>query len=217
MRQNKTIPFVALLVVAASACASHETVVASPAQAEPIVVTGSHIQSGTRVPTRLDQAIGKDTPRGQTFTAKVMDPIVDENGEAIIPAQSVVMGRVGDVKAGSGSKPAEVDLVIQSVLVRGVEHPIDARIVATNVEGGKPGVKGSHVAIGAGGGGLLGGILGGWQGAVIGGVTGALAGTAISLGVSGKEAKLPAGTVLVVELQRPISVASLRGPRPAMR
>ncbi len=206
------------LALGVTACAHQGTVVQSPAGAPPpVVVTGSRIPPGTQLVAQLDQPIGKDTRPGTMFTAHVAQPVLDAAGAPIIPDGSVVMGRVADVKSGGRNRPAEVDLVVDRLLVRGVEHPLDARIVATDVEAPKHGIKGSYVGIGAGGGGVLGAIIGGWQGAVIGGIAGAVAGTAVSLGLSGREANLPQGTALAIRLERPIPVAALRGPRPAMR
>jgi hypothetical protein len=196
------------------ACAESTTRVQSPAsEVGPQVVRGNKVPSGTNVLAALDQPIGQDTKPGQVFTAHTVQAVVDSQGAPIIPENSQITGRVADVKSGSSDRPAEVDLVIEKIAANGVDLPVDARIVATDVEAPKHGVKGSHVAIGAGGGGILGGIIGGWQGAVIGGLAGAATGTAVSLGLAQREAKLPVGTVLTVQLTRSIPVAALRGGR----
>jgi hypothetical protein len=214
----KKLAALASLVLGLGACATEkQTQVSSPPAGQPQVVYGDNVGAGTRLTVALDQPIDKNTKPGQTFTARVVEPVVDPNGLPIIGTDSVVMGVVGDVKSGSHDRPAEVDLVVNRLLVAGVQHPLDARIVATDVSGGKPSVKGAHVGVGAAGGGIVGGIIGGWQGAVIGGLAGAATGAAVSLGVSGREASLPVGTTLLVQLDRSIPVAAIRGPRPAAR
>jgi len=203
-----------LAALVLGACAESTTRVQSPpSEVGPQVVHGNRVPSGTNVLVQLDQPIGKDTKPGQVFTTHTVQPVVDSRGVPIIPENSMISGRVADVKSGSGDRPAEVDLVIERIAANGVDLPVDARIVAADVEASKHGVKGSHVAIGAGGGSVLGGILGGWRGAVIGGIAGAATGTAVSLGLSEREAQLPAGTVLTVQLTRSIPVAALRGSR----
>jgi hypothetical protein len=201
-----------------AACGTTETRVASPeGPPAPVVVQGSRIEPGTQLTVQIDQPIGKDTAIGQPYTGRVVQAIVDEAGDPIVPVGSQVQGRVAAIQRAKGKQPAAVDLTVETLQVRGVVHPIDGRIVATDIEASSHGVNGLHVAAGTAGGALLGGILGGWTGAVVGGIAGAITGTAVSLGLSGHEAKLPAGTALVIELKRPIAVAALRGPRAAQR
>jgi hypothetical protein len=169
----------------------------------------------------LDQRISEDTKPGQIFTARVAEPFLDPTGEPIVPADATLLGRVANIRPGKGGHPAEVDLVVDRLLVRGVEHPIEARIVAGDVPAAPVHrrLKGSYVGGGAALGALVGAIAGGWMGAAIGGLAGAGVGVAVSLGMptGATEPNIPEGTAFVVQLDKSIPVAALRAPRPAER
>jgi hypothetical protein len=188
-----------------------------PEGVQPIVVQGDWIQPGTRLVVQLDSSLGTQYSQyGQPYTAHVAVPVVDQNGQTVIPAGSPISGRVVAVQEGQGGQPATIQLTADSVTLGGVQHPISAHIVAADVEASHRGIKGSHVLAGAAGGAVLGGVLAqSARGALIGGALGAGAGALISLGTSKTEANLPAGTAMAIEFDQAINVASLRGPRQA--
>jgi hypothetical protein len=62
------------------------------------------------------------------------------------------------------------------------------------------------VAMGTGGGALLGGLIGGKKGAAIGAAAGGGAGTAVVLSTPGKEVSLPRGSVVALRLQKAVTV-----------
>ena len=67
-------------------------------------------------------------------------------------------------------------------------------------------VVGAGTGIGAG----IGAIAGGGKGAAIGAGTGALIGLADSMLRKGKEIEIPAGTQLVIRLDRPLTITSTK-------
>ena len=88
--------------------------------------------------------------------------------------------------------------------MRGREHQIRASAIDVFKSGGILEEKGT-AGVGAGAGAIVGGILGGVKGAVLGAVIGA--GGAIAA-TDGKDVELPAGSVVRVRFDSPVTVAS---------
>src|SRR5215831_7458282 len=161
-------PF-ALAVISVAACAQQQkTSVRSLPETPSPVISGDQVPPGTKLFVQLEQPIDKTTLPGQRYTAMVAQEVLDTSGEPLIPVGSEVMGRVVNVTAAKGKQPALVDLNVDSLIVRGVMHPITGRIPPTTL-------------------------------------------------LIENAPRLPAGTVLNVEIQSPISVAALRQPRTAQR
>jgi hypothetical protein len=210
---------VAMMIVGLAACAKGTQVNApavggGPTAAEnPTVVQGNTITSGTRLIVQTDQPLGSDNAHvGQSYTAHVVHPVVDGSGQTIIPAGSEIVGRVAELRMGGLNSPAAINLTVDKLQVRGSEHPISAHIAATDVNASHRGVDLTYLLGGGVGGGELGAILGGTTGAPAGTASGAGAGTLISLGTTGREARLPAGTALAVQLDQPLAVRPLLPP-----
>ena len=183
----------------------------------PTVVQGGWIEPGTRLVAQLDSPVGSQYSQpGQPYTAHIVVPVVDEQQQLVIPAGAQVQGRVVGVQEGQGDQPATVQLTADTVVIDGVQHPIQAHIAAADVEASRRGIKGSHVLGGAAGGAVVGGLIGrSARGALIGGALGAGAGALISLGTAKTEENLPAGTAIAIQIDQPINAASLRGRRSA--
>jgi hypothetical protein len=171
------------------------------------VAHGLSVPSGTRLNVELEQGLGKHSSAGQIYTAKVIQPVVDDGGRLIIPAGSEVVGHVRNVQQASGDTPARIHLAVDTLEVNGVDHPLTARFVSVEPEAHKEVESGAVHAAGRGA--VTGLVTGGPPGAVIGGLIGATSGTVISLGrVSGET--LPQGTTLTLEIGRSIPIAALR-------
>jgi len=181
----------------------------APPKLEPLVVEGLSVRRGTELVVTLDQPLGKDSPPGMEYTAKVIQKVVDGKGREIIPVGAQIIGRVTRVSAGSSSEPARIDLTAEKLHVNGVDHPINATYVPTTVPVGKQTLE-QNAKRGAVRGAVL-GILGGPAGVVLGGLSGAAVSTGFSLGTAGRDpAVLPVGTTLTVKLDRSIPVVALR-------
>jgi hypothetical protein len=161
----------AMVVVGAAACATNEpkqtSIRSLPSTPSP-VISGNEIPSGTKLFVQLEQPIDKATQPGQRFTARVAQDILDDSGHALIPVGSELMGFVVSVFPGSDKQPAVVGLNVDSLIVKGLLHPIDGRVATMTLQGTEA-------------------------------------------------PRLPAGTMINVELERPIAVASLQRPRTAQR
>jgi hypothetical protein len=124
-----------------------------------------------------------------------------------IPAGARVIGSVTLVERGGKIKErARLGIRFHMlVFADGTEVPI--RTEAVYREGESPGRESSAKIGGAAvGGAILGAILGGGKGAALGGATGAAGGTAAVMAGGRNAATLPAGTVLTVRLEEPVTV-----------
>jgi hypothetical protein len=180
--------------------------------------TNLSLPAGTPLNVRLQKTLSTQTSkRGDNFTGYVTTPVVD-HGRVVIPAGSTIEGHVTTVrehrrikgKATIGIRPDAV------VLPSGERYPLNAVLVDTNLRDGSdvneegqfkgPGHDGSDLRdllIGSGGGLGIGILSGGAKGGLIGAGIGATASGVYWL-VKTRSATLPAGTLLTMELERPL-------------
>jgi hypothetical protein len=174
---------------------------------------------GTRVSVQLISALSTSADRsGDTFTAKVEDPIFAE-GMEVVPAGSTLRGHVTFVKPpGRVKGKAEMRLVADGILLKdGREYMFTGEL--TNSDESSVKVKGSEgtiqgkgksakqaakesgigAAIGAGGG----AIAAGGTGALYGVGIGAVAGLIHALATHNKDVVLQSGTELAFVLTSP--------------
>jgi peptidoglycan hydrolase-like protein with peptidoglycan-binding domain len=156
---------------------------------------------------------------GDKFIATVTVPVY-VNGQTVIPAGSVIEGRVTQVTPArrmsrSGMIAIDFDDLIfpngtRVDLVGGLTStdPQTRRRIDDEGRVSAEGNKRVPVFIGGGGaiGAVLGGIAGGGRGAVLGGITGAAAGGAAILLAKGEEAQVPSGTPFGVQLKQSLIV-----------
>lgn len=169
----------------------------------PVEVT---VPAGTAVSVRLlDTASSHESAVGQAVTAEVVSDVT-VGGEVAIPAGSTVIGQVSQARRPGIGGQALVAVDFVSVeLPSGDTVPLSARVSAV----GKS-ERGKDVATIVGGT-AAGAILGhqvedGDEGKVVGGIVGGGIGTAIAKGTQGKPVTLPAGTVVDLELEGPVTV-----------
>jgi hypothetical protein len=176
-----------------------------------VVVHGTEIAAGTKLVAQLDQPLGSGVSHpGDRYTAHLVQPILDASNHQVVPAGSIVEGHVTELRSGGLNKPAAINLTVDHLRAGSVEAPIAAHIAAADVEAPHKGINLNYLLGGGFGGAVLGAVIGGTTGALLGGALGAGAGTLISLGTTGHEAKLPAGTALAVELDRPVPLSALK-------
>jgi hypothetical protein len=171
----------------------------------PTEVTGERgrIPAGTEIDLRLQSMLSSETAKPeQRFEATTAVDVL-QSGSVLIPAGSTVRGVVSSVKpAGRVDRTGSMTLSFDEITVRGRRIPF--RGMATEVFESR-GVRDEvgTAGAGAGVGGIIGGILGGVKGAVLGAVIGA--GGAIAA-TDGKDIELPAGTVVRVRFDQPLTV-----------
>jgi hypothetical protein len=156
---------------------------------------------------------------GDKFTATVTVPVY-VNGRTVIPAGSIVEGRVTQVTPAkrmnrSGTIAIDFDALVfpngASIGLVGSltsDDPETRRRIDDESRVSGEGNKRPSVFIGGGGaiGAVLGGIAGGGKGAVLGGVVGAGAGVASILLTKGEEAQVPSGTPFGVQIKQALIV-----------
>lgn len=171
-----------------------------PPPPKPVIVP-----AGTILTVRINQAIStKAVQAGSAFTGTVTTPITLE-GKTIIPQGCDVTGVVTDAKkAGKFKGGASLNLVLDSVAVRGHKYNIVTELFAKETQGKGKRTTGM-VAGGAGVGGAIGGLAGGGKGAAIGALAGAAAGTIGSL-TGNRDIELPAESVLTFKLDQPLTL-----------
>jgi hypothetical protein len=158
---------------------------------------------GTRLQVRLDNPISSKTARIEDRVDATVDfPVRDGSGRMAIPAGSRVQGSV--VKVQRANRPlhsGEIDIAFETLYIGNTRYDLRGRVVSLDqdVDRGDTAKRGG---IGAVLGGVLGGILGGTKGALAGVVIGGAGGVVSS---KGEDVELPAGTVMTVQLDRPIN------------
>jgi len=178
------------------------------------------LPTGTAVKMKLETTLATFSSKaGDPFSARVTEPVVVD-GKTVIPIGATVEGRV--TKANEPRRIAGKPTIAISpenlVLPNGDRFMLNASLVDTNARHGtdvnpEGQFKGSghdgkdltEVGMGTGGGMLIGGLAGGGKGFLIGGAVGATVTVTHWLAKHGS-AMLPAGTELVMELSRPMTM-----------
>ena len=158
---------------------------------------------GTQLQVRLENAVSSKTARVEDRVEAIVDyPVRDGSGRMTVPAGSRVVGSV--VKVQRANRPlhsGEIDIAFDTLYIGNTRYDLHGRVVSLDqdVDRGDTAKRGG---IGAVLGGVLGGILGGTKGALAGVVIGGAGGVVSS---KGDDVELPAGTVMTVQLDRPIN------------
>lgn len=164
------------------------------------------IPAGTSISVQLPAEISTKTAKvGQRITANLTNDIVVD-GKVVAKAGAPVQGSVTEVISGSktiGGKPT-LGLTFDSLTSSGGDRPISARITQVADKSDKAGDT-AKIAGGAVAGGVVGHQIDSDKGKVIGALIGAAAGTAAAK-KTGKEVVLPAGTVVGMTLDSPVTV-----------
>jgi len=187
-----------------------------------LAVAQTSLPSGTAVKMKLDTTLATFSSKaGDPFSARVTEPVVLD-GKTVIPIGATVEGRVTKTSEPRriAGKPTIAVFPENLVLPNGDRFTLNASLVDTNArhgtdvntEGqfkgaGHDGTDLTQIGMGTGGGMLVGGLIGGAKGFVIGGVIGATVTVSHWLGKH-RSATLPAGTELVMELNRPMVMMS---------
>jgi len=180
------------------------------------------LPTGTAVKMKLETTLATFSSKtGDPFSARVTEAVVMD-GKTVIPVGTTVEGRVTKTNEPRriAGKPTIAIFPEDVVLPNGDKFMLNATLVDTNArhgtdvntEGqfkgaGHDGKDLTEIGMGTGGGMLIGGLAGGGKGFLIGGAVGATVTVSHWLGKH-RSAMLPAGTELVMELSRPMTMTT---------
>ena len=180
------------------------------------------LPSGTSVRMKLETPISTQTNKvGDTFAGRVTEPVM-LNGKAVIPVGAAIQGQIVKLTEPRRIKgKPTIELRPDSITMpNGEKYQFHATVVDTdpstktsvNDEGqikgkGRDGKDMRNVAIGTGAGVGVGAVVAGGKGALIGATIGA--GVTVAHWLSKhKSAELPAGSEIVMELNRAMSLSA---------
>lgn len=162
------------------------------------------LEEGTEIQVRLEDRLSSATARREDrFEASVAAP-VRHRGLVVVPAGTRVLGVVQQVERGERpSHAGRLDLSFHAIYVDDrTRTDMRTRVVQIEQEVDR-GDQAKKAGIGAVLGGVLGSMIGGKKGAVIGVLAGGAGGV---LAKTGEDVVLPAGTILTLSLERPLTV-----------
>jgi len=184
--------------------AGAQTPASLTAPSAPVKVT---IAAGTSLAIRVDQRISvKTSHAGDAFTGEVVEPVVDPNGNAIVPRGTQVGGVIDEAHKRGHFKGASVlELRLTRMTLNGTEYHLRTADL-TQRKKGKGKRSAALIGGGAGLGMLIGGIATGGTGLLIGGLAGAGAGTA-GAGLTGnRDLDIPAESIVHFKLSQDLVV-----------
>jgi hypothetical protein len=182
-----------------------------PQAPQPRTVT-LNVPVGTTVAVRMNETLSTERSQaGDSFTARLENPIVDASGTVIVPAGATVRGRVTAVAAsGRVGQTAAMKLAFESISFGGQSYPLHASVQSADVQQRtrtSAGETAGKVAAGAAAGAILGQVLGkDTESTLKGAAIGAAAGTAVAMGTADVDAVLPQGAEVIIRLDQPITV-----------
>jgi hypothetical protein len=162
------------------------------------------LPEATEIQVRLEEPLSSATARVEDRVEATVAMPVRERGRVVIPAGTRVRGVVRDVeRAQRPARGGRLELTFDSIYLDDrTRTRLYARVVSLR-ESMDRGEKAEKAGIGAVLGGVLGTILGGKKGAIIGVVIGGTGGVAAS---KGEDVSLPAGTIVALSLEKPLTV-----------
>jgi hypothetical protein len=166
---------------------------------------GPELATGTVLTVRMIDSVDSERDRvGQTFRASLDEPVVDANGNTLIPrGADVVVKLVDDKQSGKIEGRTVLTLDLMSLQANGRMVDVNTETVSeqSSSRGGRSGkVIGGTAVLGA----IIGAIAGGGKGAAIGAGAGAGAGTAVQVMTKGQRVHIPSETRLTFTLQQPV-------------
>jgi len=164
----------------------------------------NEIPVGTEFDVRLQTLLSSKTTQVEDrFEATTVVDLTDEHGRVLVPAGSTMRGVVSSVnKATRMDRKGSMTVAFDRVTIKGRSYPIRATVTQAIESEGIMGEK-EKIGIGAGAGAIIGAILGGAKGALAGILIG---GGGTIAATEGKDVELPAGTVLRVRMDSPLTI-----------
>ncbi len=181
------------------------------------------LPAGTAVKMKLETTLATFSSKaGDPFSARVTEPLMMD-GKVVIPIGTTVEGHVTKTNEPRriAGKPTIAIFPENLVLPNGDKFALNASLVDTNARHGtdvnnEGQFKGdghdakdlTEIGLGTGGGMIIGGLADGGKGFLVGGAIGATV-TVTHWLSKHRSAMLPAGTELVMELNRPMTMTTV--------
>ncbi len=161
------------------------------------------LPTGTELDVRLETALNSETSQVEDRFEATTVVDLRENGRVVIPEGSRVRGVVTAVrKAGRIDRKGSLSLSFDQITINGRTYPIRGTVTEALESGGYR-EDAEKIGTGAAVGGIIGGILGGLKGALAGILIG---GGGVVAATEGEDVELPAGTVLRMRLDQPLTL-----------
>ncbi|HUZ95178.1 MAG TPA: hypothetical protein VMU57_09725 [Edaphobacter sp.] len=192
---------------AAEPAATAPPPVATPGGAPVIQPADVNVPAGTNLTIRINQRISVKTSRaGDRFDGEIVEPVVGDNGNVIIPKGAPVGGIVEVSHRRGHFKGASIlDLRLTSLTLNGNQYRLDTRDLRRGKKG-KGKRSAAFIGGGAGLGMLVGGVATGGVGLLVGGLTGAGAGTAVAGLTGNRDIEIPSESIVHFRLANDLVV-----------
>ena len=168
----------------------------------------AELPAGTRIRVRMDNGISSGSAGvDDTFTAVTVKPVSAE-GAGTLPAETVVVGIVTEVRsAASGGKSGKLKVEFNRLrFSNGFEREISAVLVNELSAKSKSRFNALAILGGTAIGGLIGLVSGTKSGAAIGSVVGAGAGAGVAISQKGNNVGIESDQEFEIELTKPVQL-----------
>jgi hypothetical protein len=177
--------------------------VAAPAPNEAPIVRPAdiNIAAGTNLTIRINQHISvKTSHAGDRFTGEVVDPVVGQNDQVVIPKGAPVSGVVvASHRRGHFKGSSILELRLTYLTLGGSRYALDTSDL-TQTKKGKGKRSAAMIGGGAGLGMLVGGVATGGVGLLVGGLVGGGGGTLLSGLTGNRDIEIPAESIVRFKL-----------------
>jgi hypothetical protein len=160
-----------------------------------------NIAAGTDLTIRINQHISVKTSHpGDRFDGEVVDPVVGDNNQLVIPRGAPVSGVVVAAHRRGHFKGSSIlELRLTHLTLNGTQYALDTQDL-TQTKKGKGKRSAAFIGGGTGLGMLVGGVASGGVGLLVGGLAGAGAGTAVGGLTGNRDIEIPAESIVRFKL-----------------
>lgn len=180
-----------------------------------VVAPAGVVPAGARLTARMNTTIGTtqslgvdriadETKAGAPFAATVETGVVDERGQTRLAKGALLHGHVSKVVRGEGIRRAQIEVTVDHLDAR----PIDARVIALDVQQLPASDPGAPVDTTSFWGAMMGGIAFGIPGVAIGHGFGGSFGAVNAVRARQVEGWVSAGSLITVELAAPLPICA---------
>jgi hypothetical protein len=165
---------------------------------------GPQILAGAKVTIRMIDSVDSERDyTGKTFRASLDEPILDSNGNTLVPrGADCVVKLIDDKESGKIAGRTVLTLSLYSLQANGRTVEINSKNV-TEQSSSRAGRSGKVIGGTAAAGAIIGAIAGGGKGAAIGAGAGAGVGTVAEVATKGQKVHIPSETRLTFTLDQP--------------